>query len=406
MNESKRAPGDVNLLQVLAVPLRRWRAVLVIFGATILLALAYALLAPPRYTARTTLMPMQSAPDVSNRLAALMGDLPLGLSVFSPGGREEGVVTILKSRSVADSVIQRLRLKEDWGVGSQHDARLALANRTQISRERQDGHIIIEYSDSDPTRAARVANAYPDILNLINSRLSAEAALRRAEFLEQQLAIARQDLEQAEAELVEFQRSRGAPEIEEQARQTIIAAAQLQEKVIEKEVEVSQLRRVATAEHPQLRQAMAELAALRAQLARITVGEGDRMGSDPLLSFREAPELGATYGGLLREYKKNEQLFAGLTAGLAEARIQAATNLPVVAVLDPAVVPEVRSSPQRRRVMMLAGVGGILLGLFAAFLVEWKQNFRRTPEGRELAARFHQTLREMKQSFGGSRRNS
>src|SRR5690606_21451061 len=154
-----------------------------------------------------------------------------------------------------------------------------------------------------------------------------------------QLDAAGEQLTASEQRLLGFQEQRDLPEAESQARLTIEVAARLREAIIAKEMEVVQLRRTATPDNPALRSALAELSSLRQQFADLSAGRGT--DGDILIPLKASPELRIEATRLLRDYKKDEQIYIALTAALADAQIDAQNSLPVVGVLDAAGVPTI-----------------------------------------------------------------
>lgn len=369
-----RLEEEVRLLDIASIPLAHWRFVATVVGGLLVLMIMAFLLLPDRYIARTVLLPTEDQGEINAQIAALTAQLPLGRASFAGSGSNlQVILAILESRSVADSIIQTLELKDRWKLKSLEDTRRALEDRTRI-RNQNNSSISIEVRDGDPELAARIANSYPYHLNRVSIRVSTHAARQKEEFLERQLAEARGRLEEAEARLVDFQRGHGAPAVEEQARQTIEAAALLQEQVFRKELELAQIRRFATAENPQYRAAAAELAGLRAQLSRLTRGTG--RDQEVFVALREAPELGINFVRVFREVEERERIYELITAGFAQARIDASRDLPIVSVLDPAVVPEKPTSRFGMARLILVALFGFVIAVAIAYGIEWFRNAR------------------------------
>ncbi|HUP64529.1 MAG TPA: hypothetical protein VM557_04550, partial [Thermoanaerobaculia bacterium] len=59
------------------------------------------------------------------------------------------------------------------------------------------------------------------------------------------------------------------------------------------------------------------------------------------------------------------------------------------------VEPEIRSSPNRRRMALFALIGGSVTGLLTAFLVEWGHRGRGRRENQELVAAWRQFCTEV-----------
>src|SRR5260370_34283213 len=77
------------------------------------------------------------------------------------------------------------------------DARMKLDENTSISEDKKSGIITISVTDHSPQRAAALASAYVDQLNLRVSELSTSSAHRERVILEDRLKVAQRDLDEA-----------------------------------------------------------------------------------------------------------------------------------------------------------------------------------------------------------------
>lgn len=384
----------VRVLNLLAVPVARWRLVLGFAAAGLVWATLWLIVRPDRYLVQTVIMP---SPEVATRPSPLSQYLPrelgLDLSAIIPVNRDVSAVAILESRSVADSLITRLRLDEAWETSSEA-ARGILQSRTSFERK-QDGTLTIHVEDRYPALAAKIANAYPQALNDANARIAAEAAQQRIAFLDRQLIQVRSDLQEAEEHLLDFQRAHGIPIVATQASKAIETAAELQEQVLKSEAEVTQLRRTLTSEHPRLREAESGLNILRGQLARVLVSRASNFS--PLPSLQEVPELQVNYTSLARDLRKHEEMYLALSGALAEARLRGASNLPIVAVLDPALPIRRAAGMSPVYLFVLVTGSALFMGILAAFLVEWFQVAQRDPANE----RFFRAWSDMRRDLAG-----
>lgn len=376
-----RPEEEFRLLELATLVLRQWRVILGAVVVTVLVTMGLWLLYPNSYTARTVLI-LSEQPRTSPAAALLASQLPgqLGGMVGGADATQQSIAVVLKSRTLANAMAARIAGERRTVTESTVQDILATGMQVQ---QPSDGSIVIQVKAKDPVLAARIANVFPELINAILSRLGAQAALRKQQFLESQLVTARERLVESEQRLLSFQQRSETPEVQEQARRTIEAAARLQEVINQQEIEVSQLRRTATTENPQLRAAVAELNARREQLRRLTAGGGS---SDVFIPLRQSPELKVLTTRLLREFTKNEQVYIALTAALADAQIDVSNNLPLVSVLDPAVVPTSPSRTSPKLLFAIALVLGLLLGLVVAFIREHVQRMERTPDNEQFFA--------------------
>jgi tyrosine-protein kinase Etk/Wzc len=368
---------EINVLRLLAVPVRRWKAVLGTVVLFVLVAVAAVALQTKRYTAHTVLVP---SPDqgASRMSLVAQAQFPTSLAGLMVGGNssQRMVAGVMRSRTLADSLIHRLGIDPEADPAAAGEIRTLLAGRVKVESN-ADGTIVISVSDTSPDRAARIANEFPELINGTLARIGSHAALRKQDFLEHQIGIVQDQLIRSEEQLVAFQVEQDVPEVQEQARRTLEVAASLQQRIIEQEIVVAQMRRTATPDNPELRAALAELGSRRGQLSRLTSGQGG--GNQVFLSMRESPELKVAATRLLRDYTKSEQVYNSLTGALAETQIDVNNNLPVVSVLDPAIVPLFPSGLNSRLLMGMALIMGLVAGVVLAFGREYFLRARLDP---------------------------
>lgn len=330
---------------------RDWRVIGISTVVALVAALAISFVRTPMYETMTLLFLTGQS---ESRIPAGAAQLAM-LTGTSASANSKLVNTILRSRSLGDSVAKR--------------AGLPVA--AQITPN-QDGSIEIRIRDSDPRRAAAIANAYLPILNSMVARVGITSAAEKEQVLEKQIATARADLEGAEANLLAFQRGRATPEVgQQQGNRTLDLAVNLQQQVREKEIQVMQLRRTATPDNPQLRAAESELEAWRSQLRQLTGGGG------VLAPLRETPELRVEATRLMREYTKNEQVYVTLSGSLAQTRLELQNSLPVVSVIDPATVPTRPIGPSRPVLAVAAAMLGAIFGIAIVIVAEWLRHAER-----------------------------
>lgn len=372
-------PEGMRLLDLAGVLLAHRRRILAVAAGAVLLGLPLAILLPKKYVARTLLVASSDGGGVSSQI--LSSQLPTGIPAGLVGGRDpqhDLVGVVVRSRSLADSAV--LRLAPGNGpeaVERSYEIRNALAYATDVDAAR-DGSMKIAVTARDPELAARIANLIPELVNRIMSSISAREALNKQEFLELQLSEATEALERSEEKLVEFQVASAAPEIQEQARQTVEAAAELQQEILRQEIQVAQLRRTLTPDHPELRAAIDGLSAARTQLRRFTTTRGSQ--GNVFLSMEQTPQLKAEAMRLLREHTRNEQVVISLTAGLAQARVDARNTLPTVTVLDAALVPRQPTGAGIFARLIFAALLGLVFGIAWVVVSEMSRRARRDPE--------------------------
>jgi uncharacterized protein involved in exopolysaccharide biosynthesis len=379
--EHERTSGRaaaIDALDVLLFLARHRRRLLLTPLCVALAAAAIAFLLPQYYTGVTRILPPQqnqsAAAMMLSQLGSLAGLPTATLGIKNPNDLYAGM---LKSRTVADRLIERFALRALYELDTLEETRRLLEERTDISHGR-DGIITVEFEDRDPKRAAAVANAYVEELYRLTQTLAVTEAGQRRLFLEEQLKLARGSLAEAEVALKKTQEQTGLIKLDEQGRAIIEAVAGLRAQIAAKEVEAGAMRSFATERNPAYVMVQRELAGLRSELARLEKS-GKASDNGIFVPTGKVPEAGLEYVRRLRDVKYYETVFELLARQFEIAKIDEARDSSIVQVLDAAVEPERRSYPRRTRMVIVAAVLGFFAAVLWALLADALERSRSDP---------------------------
>jgi len=371
--------GRIGLLDVLIFLARHRRLLALLPLAAALGAAAITLLMPNMYAGITKILPPQQSQSSANFMLAQLGsiaNLPTtSLGIKNPNDLYVGM---LKSRTVADSLIARFGLMALYGRDTLQDARRDVEERTSISHGR-DGIITIKFEDRDRKRAADVANAYVEELYKLTQLLAVTEAGHRRLFLERQLKVTREGLAEAELALKQTQETTGLIKLDEQGKAIIEAVASLRAQIAAKEVEAGAMRLFATERNPGYLRVQQEISGLRSELARLENTNRSRSG-DIFVPTGKVPEAGLQYVRRLRDVRYYESVFELLAKQYEIAKIDEARDASVVQVLDPAVEPEKKSGPHRSRIVIVTALLALLAALSWAYLHDLHERLKESPE--------------------------
>ena len=342
MNENSSAAFDasaaavddesgLNLGELIAALLSSWPLLLagpLMAGG---IALVVSGFIAPTYTASTTLMPPQQAQSGAASALASLGSL----GTLAGGGgirtAADQYVALLQSATVSDRIVERFKLMEVRGTKFRVDAREALAHSVRIGLGKKDGLITIEVDDTDPQRAADIANRYVDELRRVTANLALTEAQQRRVFFENQLKLSRDRLVQSQQAL---ESSGFNPStLKTDPKSTADTYARLKAEVTSAEVRLQVLRGSFKDGTPEILRQQDTLTALRDQLARAAQPGNNAAGPD--------------YIGKYRDFKYQETLFELYARQLELARADESREGVLIQVVDPATPPERKSKPKR-----------------------------------------------------------
>lgn len=382
--------GRADVLEILLVLARRKKLILQITAGTTILAAIIVFLAPKQYTAAATILPpQQNQSVVSSMLGQMAGAQALDLRDLGLKNPSDVFVAMLKSRTVEDALVNRFDLRKVYNVQRYQDARRTLEKRSEIDPEKE-GLISIQVSDRDPARAAAIANAWVEELRALSQGLALSEAAQRRAFFEQKLAAEREELAKAEAAMKAVEEKTGVIQPDAQTRALIGAVADVRAQIAAKQVQLQSLRSYGTDNNPEVKRAQRELAELQAQSAKLSqMGRSGPTAEEGNVEVPTRRVAGASleYLRVARDLKYHESLYDFLSRQLEAARLDEANNAVLVQVVDHAVEPERKSSPQR---LLVVAVTAVLTFLVVCFAVLVQEAVRRRREDPVEAARLAQ----------------
>jgi uncharacterized protein involved in exopolysaccharide biosynthesis len=380
MTAQPSGSDELTLLDLTLMVWRRWRLVVALCVAAAVLTFGVSKLMPKVYESTATLVvPKEGAGTGLAGLAAsgLLQQVP-GLSIsslpsFTPN--RDLLVGVLKSRTLAQGVVERFSLRDRYGSRYLDDAIKTLHGATTIAVSRE-GIISVKIEDRDPALAAAMANHCIELLDQFVAQYGTGEAGRQRTFLTRQLARSRVDLDTAEQALRRFQEQNRAIVLQEQTKGAIEAAARLKGEIMAAEVQLQVMRNFATDANPEVVAIRRRIDEMNRQLGQMQYGSanvvqpGGRDRGDFTVPFVKVPEVGLELVRLTRDVKIQEVLVTLLTQQLEQARIAEARDTPVVQVLDQAVPAERHARPRALLNGGLAAIVGLVFGAILAVVLE------------------------------------
>jgi uncharacterized protein involved in exopolysaccharide biosynthesis len=294
-------------------------------------------------------------------------------------------VGMLQSRTVEDAMVRHFGLMQEYHARYLSDARMAFENHVTVDGSGKDGLIRISVEDRNPQSAADIANGYVDQFRNLSQHLAITEASQRRLFFEQELEQAKDNLANAEEALKQTEQTTGVIQPDSQSRALIDSAESLRAQITAREVQIQGMQTYATAENSQLVQAQRELEGLRAQLAKLG-GTEDTHTGELIVPKGLVPEASLEYVRKLRDVKYNETIFDILARQFEAAKLDEAKEGALIQVVDPAVPPDIRSSPKRGLIVVAATAAGLLLGVFIAL---FQVGYRRMKDDSEDSVKLH-----------------
>jgi tyrosine-protein kinase Etk/Wzc len=339
---------EINLYDYWLVIKKNLWFIIILFTLTVLTTMAVSFSMPKIYRATASVL----SPLETGRISGLETLISAtGLKgIPSQASTSDVFLSILKSRSMADKVIDTFSLQEIYKSETREDTRNRLTAMTKINISREK-LITVSVMDIDPQRTAEIANFYVSTLDELNRNLNITAAGQTRKFIEERLqettAALRETEERVENYQIQHRVSLGR-EMQESAR----VAGDLQGKFVAAKIQLEAKKNYTTSRNPEIIKLENEVRELEQALLKL-------------------PPMETEMGRLIRELKTQETLYNLLIRQYEQAKIEEARDTPTVQVLDWAVVPEKKYKPIIRNNMMVAGIMAMFLGVLVSFFKEY-----------------------------------
>jgi tyrosine-protein kinase Etk/Wzc len=363
---------EISLLDLLQTIVDNLRLLILGPLAVGVTALGISFLIPPTYTAKTQFLSPQQQQSAAASLLATLGSMGgLAGAVGGIKNPADQYLAYLKSVSLQDSLIERFKLLERYKAKTKLDARIALTGSVRAVSSK-DGLISVEVDDNDPKFAADLANAHVEELTKLLGRLATTEAQHRRFFFEKQLTLAKDKLIQSEIALKATGVSSSV--LKSNPSSAVAAVAGLQAAVTAQEVKLGAMRVYLAETAPDFKQAMSELANLRAQLAK-------QEKDSPATAGKATAE--GDYITKYREFKYHETLFELFAKQFELAKIDEAREGAVIQVLDAAQAPERKAKPKKAMIAIIATLAAGFALLLFVFVRQTLSNAGQDSESAE-----------------------
>src|SRR5262249_49911823 len=182
-----------------------WRRAAMGVVAGTLLAAVIAFVWPPTFIARATLLP-PTEEDTGFSAASILRGLNMpGIKIPSRSGPEDVTVSILRSRRLAETLVDRFHLMSVYHVKTKEAAVNKLQKKSTFKVD-ESGDVLLTVSDRTSQRPAQLANALIDELDRFNRETRMTKGRRMRLFVETRLEDTKKSLAAGEQELEEFGR--------------------------------------------------------------------------------------------------------------------------------------------------------------------------------------------------------
>lgn len=434
----------MNFHQFINILLSHKSIVLSVLMLTIITTLGVSLSLPKQYVATTSIVVDQRSVDPVTGLTLPVQLLP---------GYIATQVDVISSHNVARKVVEKLKLSEDpkmqedfakaKNIGDIRDwVAESLLEDLEVKPSHESSVMQVDFTFIDPQVAANIVNAFADAYIQTSIELQAQPAKLSADWFDSQMASLRNNLEHAQSVLSTYQQQHGivAPDdhldletsrlsdlskqlvdnqvltSELQSRKDLLTATlkhsgssdslqevlsnsliqSLKSELAKAEAKFAELSKRLDINHPQYKQAKAEVDSLQRKvqsetkmvLSSIASGVTSANQRDKIIANAMAEQKAKVLKlkqqhdeirVLNREVENAQRIYDAALQRAVQSRMESEMRQTNTAVLNPAVPPQKHSKPKVLINMILSVFLGSMLGVGSALAAELMDRRIRSP---------------------------
>ncbi len=327
---------------------------------------------PRTYSSTVVVLPPEKNSSMDGLGSILAGkDLSDLFTASISNASSQLFVEILKSRSASLYVINKLRIQKLYDEKDITNAAKLLSDDLRIDINKEGMiklnvlvnttplSIIFDNENIKKKLSADLSNTFIEALDKINRDKLTSKSKRSRIFIEEQLKIVKVQLDSVENALMHFQGRNKAISLPDQIKSSIETAANIKSEIAKLEIKLGLMGYDFRSDNKSYQFLLKELDQLRQQYAKIEIDN-----QDYFLAFKDVPALGKELSTLVREVKIKNELYLLLQQQFYKDKIQENRDLPTIEILDPAVVPNKKTSP---RTLFSTLVSSVAVFIFVSF---------------------------------------
>lgn len=324
---------ELNLTDYWLVIRRRQWVILAVFLAVFIGSIIFTNMQTPLYKAIAGVRIIEHVPVASMQPAYYQSYQTDRMA------SQEKVIT---SQAVLEKAARKLgMIAADVSSDKISDACSELQGMIETEREGSTDLIRIVVTSDNPELAAKVANAVAESFQEVDLTERKKQASTLRQFVEEQLALSAKRLHETEDSLKNFQESGKATGL----------ASILQNQLATLENKKLELLKSYTEKYPDVVRTQEQITALKERISLL-------------------PESELNLSRLQREVEVTEKTYRAMKEKYEESRISEAEEIGDVRIVDYASVPKSPFSPNKMINKLVGAFIGLVIGIFAAFMLE------------------------------------
>lgn len=341
---------------------RNIRRIAIVTALVTVLSIVVSLMLPNEFRSSANLIPANTPAiglDLLTRSSGL-GGLASNL-LRTRSSAFDRFFVLLETHTVKKRVIDQFNLIEVYDTGANQypliDAMKRLDTNTNFETF-EEGNMLIEVWDEDPTRAKELTDFYVQLINEYNIELSSTEASKFKEFIGDKYAEVLASVDSIQSRTIEFQRQYGVIEFDTQASEYLGVITAVTVQLYEAELKLKMVSENTRENNPIYLRQLQQVNALKSTLASMYSNTNP---NDVILNFSQLPEISTQYVRLKAEAEIQQEMLKFIIPIFENARMEEAKSIPGLVVVDEPFVAERKDRPKRSLIVIGAFMSTFLL---------------------------------------------
>lgn len=390
MSDTKNTNSDtISLLDIFLVIAKHWKLIFftsAIAAVGVVIISIISIVLPPEksflpnyFTAQVIVRVDDSSGNMNlNTEGASSLGLLVGLSGGSTGPTNtELSQALLKGNKIIDEIADKFDIAQKYNITEniKTSTRSLIRIGFETNYDSATGLLTISFNHIDKVFATELINFALIKLEERFKGLTLERIRTKKDFLQGRLSEVNNLLEDAQDNLIEFQKKHGIFNLDIQSEALFAEITRLSSEILKKELELVETLKTFEKDSPQARSADSQLKQLEKLLnikkSGFTSFSPDYAPDDMLIPQSDLPGISVIYANLLAEISIQISMKEMLRKQYETAKIEEADNSKTFQIIETAEIPEVKSGPSRAKLCIIVTFAAFFLSIFLAFIKEY-----------------------------------
>jgi len=375
-NNSRQVRYDGAYLLALMLKFK-WFIIIIVTLATAA-SVVFSLYMPNWYSASINAVPSKSQGSLfDNMMGGISSALKeFGMTKLGGAGSADAYdfIVLMQSRSVQDSLIDRFDLAREYDIPDTQRTKIykELESNLEISYEKE-GNYTVTILSKDKYKAVDMVNYFIEVVNFIAQRVSHEDASLNRRYLENRILQTDSVIKAISDSLSLYSKKNFLISVEEQAKASSMAYAELKSELIMRETEFEMYKnRMGT--NDAYTKMLGELVGnLRNKLEQAK----SQPGFAGNFSLENATGVGIEYMRLLAEFETFTKVKSLLLPMLEEAKLEEAKQTQSLIIVDPPRLADKKTKPKRSLIVVGFAFGTFILSTIFVVMFDGYRNFKK-----------------------------